>query len=620
MEKDRQDQIKSLKRVIKTLSKEEAKVVYEAFLKGEKTGYASIDEPWMDVYKDMEYVDYFRGTTPYQGIVKANSDFKNEAAIKYFGNTISFGELIKNSDKIAKSLQEYGIKKGDYVTVCSTTTPEVAYLFYGISKIGAVANLISPFYEPKDLMARINECKSNLVIMVDEFYPKYKDVLNMEKDKNVIVAPLMNSSPIRFIKPKYKIDPKTNEIDWKTFVKDGRRRPDAEVDPYAFKKPQAMVYSSGSTGPSKGIVLSVDAFQTLLDGYKNSGFDTTRGQKVFQNIPPWHSTGISLGLNFPLSFGVTVCTDPRFDHKVFTQRVSQYDPEYILTNTSMYQGFTMEECKEILDKKPPKKLKYPVEGGELVTKTDIKNIEESMHDYVDKSVRLLNGYGQCECGATVTTDITTHKFSDEASGIPLPKITKIAIFDDNYRELKYNTRGNIFVKTEIGMNEYFNKPKETEEYFYTDINGDVWYTTGDIGYIKEDGSLVVLGRKIDISNINGVEIYNFDIERAILNCNKVKLCEVQTHPNDDNKIVAHIVWEKEFKQLINENPELEMEYIREIQETVRQVMNLEEAVPYNFCIRDTFPSAHSGKRDTAYIKNNVEGLIDITPKKLKKIV
>lgn len=379
---------------------------------------------------------------------------------------------------------------------------------------------------------------------------------------------------------------------------------------YEHHSPMAMVYSSGTTGASKGIVLSVDSFQKLINAYGNSGFDTSRHQAVFQNIPPWHSTGLSLGINFPLSFGVKVCTDPRFDHDVFIKNVLKYKPEYILTNTSMFQGFTFEKSLRRLKGKSLAFLKYPVEGGEPLTEKDIENIEGVFRSH-GSSARLMNGYGECECGATVTTDITGNKFSNDASGIPLPKITTIGIFDDEYNELKYGQRGNILVKTEIGMLEYYKNPQATKEFFYEDSNGDRWSRTGDIGYINEDGSLVVLGRKSDYSVIDGKEVFNFDIERAILRSDKVKLCEIQTHPDDDNRLIAHIVWENDVKELLKLHPDREDELLRELQKEVIVNQNMEVAVPRSFCIWESFPSAHSGKRDISLIKNSLDNLKEI---------
>lgn len=574
------------------------------------TGYPSIDKPWEKFYENVEKRSIFLNTTPYQGLVKNNAGYLDEIALEYFGAKVTFGELIRNTDIVAKSLKSYGVKKGDYVTICSTTTPEVICTFYAISKIGAVANVISPFYTPEELMARINECSSKLVIVVDKFLAKFKELLNKSTDKIVVVLPMMNSSILRFISPKYKIDKTTNEIDWKTFIKNGINCNDTMVDDYEPQKPQAMVYSSGTTGASKGIVLSVDSFQKLINAYGNSGFDTSRKQKVYQNIPPWHSTGLSLGINFPLSFGVRVCIDPRFDHAVFIKNVLKFKPEYILTNTSMYQGFTFEKSLKLLKGKSLSFLKYPVEGGEPLTEKDIRNIENVFKSH-GSDARLLNGYGECECGATVTTDITSHKFSNSASGIPLPDITTVSIFDDNFNELKYGERGNILVRTEIGMIEYYNNPVATNEFFYVDKNGERWSKTGDIGYMNEDGSLVVLGRKSDYSVIKGSKIYNFDIERAILNFDKVKLCEIQTHPQNDNYLVAHIVWENEVESLIKQHPEKQPQLFEEIQKIVLKIMNIPEAIPYGFCVWENFPSAHSGKRDIKFIKEHIEDLIEI---------
>ena len=530
-------------------------------------------------------------------------------AVEYFGAKIKFGVLFKNIDIVAKSLVANGVKKGDFVTICSTTTPEVIYTFYAISKIGAVANVMSPFYTPDELLKRINECESKLIIMVDKFAPKFREALANEKDKTIVILPLMNSSVLRYLSKSTKIE-KANEVSWKEFIKSGANQEGTVTVPYEHLSPLAMVYSSGTTGASKGILLSVDSFQRLINAYGNSGFDTSRRQKVYQNIPPWHSTGLSLGINFPLSFGVKVCTDPRFDHDVFIKNVLKYKPGYILTNTSMFQGFTFEKSLKRLKGKSLAFLKYPVEGGEPLTEKDILNIENVFRTH-GSSARLLNGYGECECGATVTTDITSHKFSNDASGIPLPKITTVGVFDDDYQELKYGERGNILVKTEIGMLEYFKNPDATKEFFYEDSNGDRWSKTGDIGYINEDGSLVVLGRKSDYSIIDGVKVFNFDIERAALKSDKVKLCEIQTNPNDDNRLVAHIVWENEASTYLNEHSETLNDYLKELQDVIYEELRIPESIPHSFCIWDSFPSAHSGKRDISFIKTKVDNLISL---------
>ena len=200
------ERVNALKRIIQSSSEEEAKRVIEAYEHGEKTGYGTLDRPWDSFYSNIKQNDLFLNTTPYQGLVLGNKDYPNEKAIEYFGANITYGDLFKNIDIVAKSLKEYGVKKGDYVTICSTTTPEVVYLFYALSKIGAVANIISPFYTPEELMARINECESQTIIMVDQFLPKFKDALNKEKNKNIVVLPLMNSSILRFVKKGYKVD------------------------------------------------------------------------------------------------------------------------------------------------------------------------------------------------------------------------------------------------------------------------------------------------------------------------------------------------------------------------------------------------------------------------------
>lgn len=602
--------LKELKRLLPTLSEKEAKRVMEAFDNGEKTGYATVDRPWDAWYENIDKVDRFLNTTAYQGMIGANKDYPDEKALDFFGTKITFGEMSKNIDIIAKSLKEYGVKKGDYVTVCAVATPELIYTFYAISKIGAVAQMISPFFNPNDIADRISECESKLVIVMDKFYPLFKETLNKKIKNNIVVLPLMNSSVLKYVTKSLKVDSKQNELTWKQFVKDGKYQINPSMVEYEKNQPVAMVYSSGTTGAAKGIVLSNDSFQKVVNAYGNSGFNTSRGQVVYQNIPPWSSTGISLSINFPLSYGVSIYLDPRFDQNVFVKNVLKSKPNYILTTTTMYQGLITEKNLKRLKNKDLSFLKYPVEGGEKLTPSDIDNIERVLHEHGSNS-HLLSGYGLCECGSTITTDIAGKSFPRNSSGIPLPEITTIAIFDDNNNELKYNTRGNIVAKTDIGMSEYFNNKEKTDEFFYTDVNGEKWSKTGDIGYINEDGSLVIEGRKKDCSIINGKHVYNFDIENAILTLDFVDMCEVQTLPSDSNTLFAHLIFNKEMKEKIKNGEVDEISVLKTIKDSITPILKDLDFVPNLYKIDNEFPMAISGKRDIKKLKEDCMDLIEV---------
>lgn len=607
MIKSRQEKsLKALKRLLPTLSQEEATRVHALYLAGKRTGYPTVDRPWDDYYENLgiQQTDRFLNTTPYEGLVANNFAYPDDLALEYFGAKKTFRGLIGDIESAAKSFQEYGIKDGDFVTICSTETPEVVSAWYSINEIGAVANLISPFYEPDELMARISDCESKVVIMADKFYPKFKDALSQHPEIEVIILPIMNSSILRFLinKDTFKTLKKNT---WNRFIKDGRHRDMVTPVKFESKKPVSMVYSSGTTGASKGIILTNECFQHLVNAYNNSGFDTSRNQRVYQNIPPWHSTGISLGTNFPLQNGVTVCMDPRFDTVVFIKNILKYKPQYVLSNTSMYMGFLEERCQKLLNGKSLEFLKYPVEGGEPLTPKDIQAIENIFRFY-GCYANLLNGYGSCENGATVTTDITNKKFSQDASGIPLPDITTIGIFDDNGRELKYGERGNIYVLSDISMLEYYKNPQATKDYFFIDSNGDVWSKTEDIGMINEDGSLTVYGRKSDCSVVNGRTFYNFDIARAVLHYSNIKLCEVKQSPTTPDELIAHIV--QAGPDAVN---------YEEVQKLVYELLGDENAVPEQFRIWPSFPSAQSGKRDTKIIAATDDNIIEV-PYSLKR--
>ena len=566
--------------------------------------YPEIDKPW-DKYYTGIYNGENSGKTVYQEVHDNNLDQPNQMALEFFLSKISFGSLDKNTSLAAKALEEYGVKKGDFVTIISAGIPETVYSFYGLSKLGAVSNLMAPYFELDQLVKRINECDSKVLIIMDKFYPIIKDIIKKTSLENVIVVPTLNSSILRIIPNKDKVELGKNDITWNQFIKDGKHRDESITVPYEKDLPLAMVYSSGTTGASKGIMLSNDSFQNSVYSYRLSGVEVHRGFKFYQIIPPWYSTGLSTSIHLPLASGSAVFMDPRFERDVFIKNFIKYKPNYSVAPTSMYEGFLDEK---LVKNKDLSHILYPYEGGEPLRKEVSDKIEQVFRDH-NCDAKLLVGYGQCECGATITSETPLTSHMDGNVGIPLPGIN-LRIVDDEMNILSYNSRGQILVDTPCGMLGYYKNDEANKEYFHYDSDGTKWYCTGDIGKIDEDGNLYILGRASDSSMVNGKKVYNFDIENAIIKDSDVKLCDVIMN---NGLLTAHIVFNEEF--IKNSDEDTVKNKLASIQELIYQEMNDEELVPHQFKIRDSFPYAKSGKRNVLEMLTETEGFITIDPYK-----
>ena len=106
-------------------------------------------------------------------------------------------EMFKKIDQTANAFSKYGIKEGDFVTICAAGIPETVYSFYALSKIGAVANMISPWFDHNQLVERIEDCKSDMLIIMDKFYPLVKDAIDKSRINKVVIIPTLNSSALK---------------------------------------------------------------------------------------------------------------------------------------------------------------------------------------------------------------------------------------------------------------------------------------------------------------------------------------------------------------------------------------------------------------------------------------
>ena len=119
------------------------------------------NEPWLEYYSREDRKIKFTKKSIYEFMRDSVGDDLSYFAFNYFENRITYDEFLKNILVCAKSLREYGVKKGDIVTICMPNMPEAIYIFYACNKIGAVSDIIHPLSSPEQIKFYLNESKSN---------------------------------------------------------------------------------------------------------------------------------------------------------------------------------------------------------------------------------------------------------------------------------------------------------------------------------------------------------------------------------------------------------------------------------------------------------------------------
>jgi len=504
----------------------------------EMTGYPSIDKPWLKYYNPDAINVPVPACTIYQNIYDHNKDYPNDIALLYFGKKITYKQLFIAVDKVAKALVSYGVCNRENVVLCMPAIPETIYTILALNKIGANAVMINPLFSAEQLVDRISETGAKLMLVANELYSRVEKIIPQTAVKTVISCSSLHSLG-RLIQIIKKVRSIPHTIVWNDFLKHGHHT-DIFIPDYMPNQPAIMVYSSGTTGASKGIQLTNDSVNATISEGVQIGFEWQRGDRWFSQIPVWFSTGICAQTLVPLKYGITIILEPVYDFDLFYQHIIKYKPNFMITACGLLDY--------LMDKQPHaevyKEFKFLCAGGEYVTPV----AERKYIDWLKANGNrygFFKGYGMCECGGTVTASSPSSNVIGSA-GIPTPNVIVSAFDQRTGKELKYGECGELRVLTPCRMLGYYQNAKATEEYFQTDCYGNVWACTGDMGYVNEDGNVYVDGRISDsYINQQNERVYLFDIERAILSLAEIRQCKVVATCVDGIEThVAHIVCAK----------------------------------------------------------------------------
>ncbi len=540
-------------------------------------------------------------------IIERNQKNANITAIEYFDTQISYKEMFAYIELYAKAFRAIGVKPGEVVTLCLACTPDAIFAFYGLNKIGAIANCVNPNYFKIDGKKYMDQTRATTLFVLDRFYPMIRDALSVTTTKKVIISKLDTyaSSDLRKLRTgffsrirKSQLLPGVQYLETDSFLACGQGAPAVMSLPYKPDRDAGIFYTSGTTGNPKGVVLTNDSLNNMIAMYDAlDGMGRSPGDRNLVIIPPMYATGISHGLNAPFAFGCTNILQPIYDKYAFADDLKRYRPSTVTVTGSHYTAL----LESGLQKGDLDFLKFPCTGGEALTSEFAANISRHLMELGAQNP-LIMGYGASEFGCMVMINQYLENRTNEA-GYPMPYVKARIVDTKTGKVLGPNQRGEIQVVTPAIMKGYYKMPEKTASYFCCDADGTKWAKTGDLGSFDENGVYQAYGRIADsFINSSGKTIYLFDYEKTISKHPGVLECEAVAISVNGTMVPAiHLVLKRAYKRQANRT-------ISEIHKLLAKEGTLD--LPYCYKVRKAFAtSAISAKRDYASLAFETDGFV-----------
>ncbi|WP_067725210.1 class I adenylate-forming enzyme family protein [Oceanobacillus damuensis] len=484
----------------------------------------------------------------------------NEIAIidSHTNDSWTYAALHRRVAEVANYFHSKGIRKGDRVAILAPNHISYFDFFFAVMKIGAIFIPLNWRLAEAELEYVIKDCDPKIIGIDPLFADKIK---SMDGNPELILIEHNDYLNELITEKQFTIKPQLKEED-----------------------PLAMIYTGGTTGRPKGVVLS---HRSILWNALNTtiSWDLTQNDTTLTCLPMFHTGGLNVYSLPLLLVGGRVVISSEFDPERAVEDLITYKCTVVLFVPTMYHMIIQ---TDIFKRSSFPDMKVFVSGG---APCPLK----IYHAFSEKGLAFKEGYGLTEAGPNnfyIDTEDTLRKLG--SVGKPMI-FNDIKIIGEDGLMTEPDEVGELLIRGNHAFEYYWNKPEDTKE----TIKGG-WIHTGDLARRDKDGFFYIVGRKKDMIITGGENVYPLEVEHWLESHEAVGEAAVVGLPDDKwgEVVVAFVVTKRDITPKA-----LEMYCDQKI---------ARYKVPKKFYFLDELPKTHVGKINKAALKENIRYTNDST--------
>ncbi len=523
-------------------------------------------------------LDYEKISIP-MALTNSAKRFPNHTAMNYMGKKITYSDLDKLVNRCSRAFMDLGVGKGDKVAVIMPNLPQTIIANLAAMRIGAVAVQNNPLYTERELEYQLNDSDSVIAVTLSLLVPRILKIMGNTKVRKVIGCHINSYLPF----PKKQIFPFVKKAMYKKLETSDtvmvfqdliNKYSDEPVkDQTEWEELAAIVYTGGTTGVSKGVMLSnrniSSNVQQFVAWFAN---DLKPGEeKLIGTFPVFHTAGFTAIQNFIIWQAYEHLVIPRPEPKAMIDMIKKYKPTFIPGAPTIFVGLLAEPEFRNMDLTF---IKGFFSGAAPLAADTIRDL----HDLTGAT--MCEVYGQTETTPIATVTPWKGVIKPGTVGVPVPDTDVKIVNMDTGEELPQGEIGEVLIAGPQIMMGYYKKPEETAK-----AVKDGWLHTGDLGFFDEDGYLSIVDRIKDMIISGGFNIYPIEIDTALFDHPKIlEACSFGIEDSYRGETVKAFVVTKSGESLTEEEV---VKYCKEVLAPYK--------VPREIVFVDELPKSNVGK-------------------------